>query len=84
MPRHAVRWVTYAEEQRDSLAPDARRALDDKLTLLCTDPRRHGDYSPTRDQWSTHFGDGWDMILCTVEDPGECARKQAFPALGHS
>ncbi|WP_239331616.1 hypothetical protein [Frankia sp. CiP3] len=68
MVRYTARWVTYADEQRRSLSADARQTLDDKLALLCTAPRRYGDYSPTRDQWSTHFGDGWGVVLYTIED----------------
>lgn len=68
MARYTVRWVTYAEQQADSLTPPARHALDETLAVLRADPRRHGDYSPTRDQWSTHFGDGWGVILYTIED----------------
>jgi hypothetical protein len=34
MPKYTVRWVTYAEQQRESLPVDARRELNKLLDLL--------------------------------------------------
>jgi hypothetical protein len=68
MPRYTVRWVTYAEQQRDALPADARRKLDTLLDLLTADPRRYGTYSKREDQWTATFGDGWGVILYTIEE----------------
>ncbi len=44
MARYTIRWVTYAEQQRDSLPAEGRRELDALLDRLADDPRRHGTY----------------------------------------
>jgi mRNA-degrading endonuclease RelE of RelBE toxin-antitoxin system len=67
MARYAVRWVTHAEQQRDSLPPDARAALDQLLDLLTADPRRHGTYSKSDDLWTAPFGP-YGLVAYTIED----------------
>ncbi|WP_239308200.1 MULTISPECIES: type II toxin-antitoxin system RelE/ParE family toxin [unclassified Frankia] len=68
MATYAVRWVDYAREQRDSLSAEARHQLDTALGRLVADPRAHGIYSKPEDQWTATFGDGWGVILYTIED----------------
>ena len=63
-----MRWVTYAEQQRESLPEDARRKLNKLLDLLAVNPRGHGTYSKRDDQWIATFGDGWGLVIYTIED----------------
>lgn len=67
MARFAIRWVTYAEQQRDVLSPTARGELDRLLDQLTADPYRCGTYSKREDQWSATFG-STGVILYTIED----------------
>jgi hypothetical protein len=63
MPRrYTVRFVTYAAQQRDSLPPAGRAALDDRLRELEEDPRQGAEYKASDDRWSTTFG-RWGVIL---------------------
>jgi hypothetical protein len=68
MSTYTVRWVTYAEQQRESLPADARPELDKLLDLLTVDPRGHGIYSKREDQWVATFGDGWGLVIYIIED----------------
>lgn len=67
MARYTVRWLTYAEHQRDTLQSDARRELDALLDRLTADPRRDGSYDKTTEQWTAAFG-GYDILLYSIED----------------
>jgi hypothetical protein len=68
MAAYAVRWVDYARDQRDALPAEARHELDVALRRLVADPRAYGTYSKHEDQWTATFGDGWGVILYTIED----------------
>lgn len=65
--RYTVRFVTYAAEQRDSLPPAGRRALDHRVRELEEDPRRDAEYKASDDTWSTSFGE-WGAMLYLISD----------------
>jgi len=63
----AVRWLTYAEQQRDAVPIRARRDLVTLLDQLSTEPRERGVYDEDHDQWSATFGD-LGMVLYTIDE----------------
>lgn len=63
-----IRWLTFAEAQRDSLPALARQELFEVLDLLSSDPRDHGVYDDTHDQWSATFGH-LGVVLYTIDEP---------------
>jgi hypothetical protein len=65
--RYVVRFVTYAAQQRDSLPPDGRRALDLKVRRLEEDPRQDAEYKTGDGGWSSSFGD-WGTMLYLISD----------------
>lgn len=68
MPRpYTVRLVTHAAQQRDSLPPAGRAALDDRLHELEQDPRHGAEYKASDDRWSTSFG-RWGVVLYLISD----------------
>jgi mRNA-degrading endonuclease RelE of RelBE toxin-antitoxin system len=68
MPRrYTVRFVTYAAQQRDSLPPAGRAALDHRLRELEEDPRQGAEYKTSDVRWSTTFG-RWGVILYLISD----------------
>lgn len=50
-----VVWVSYAEEQFNSLPPRLRHAVMAKVTLLQRDPIRYGTYNKEADNYTTDF-----------------------------
>ncbi|WP_131769402.1 hypothetical protein [Candidatus Protofrankia californiensis] len=56
MARDIIRWVTYAEQQRDALPSEGRRDLDALLNRLADDPYRQGTYDKRTELWRAVFG----------------------------
>lgn len=65
--RYTVRFVTYAAQQRDSLPPAGRAALDRRVRELEEDPRRGAEYKASDDRWTTSFGQ-WGAMLYLISD----------------
>jgi hypothetical protein len=65
--RYTVRLITYAAQQRDSLPPAGRAALDRRLHEFEQDPRQGAEYKASDDRWSTSF-DRWGVILYPISD----------------
>ena len=62
--RYAVRFVTYAEEQRKALSATAREALELKVRQLEEDPYR--DATHKDGAWTSTFGNGTGIILYVI------------------
>ncbi|WP_250287111.1 MULTISPECIES: type II toxin-antitoxin system RelE family toxin [unclassified Frankia] len=67
MARYTVRWLTYAEQLRDSLPPAGRRELDQLLDQLTADPRQHSTCDKYSEQWTAAFG-AYGVLLYSIED----------------
>ncbi|WP_261566885.1 hypothetical protein [Frankia gtarii] len=67
MARYTVRWLTYAEHQRDNLLPTGRRELNRLLDRLTADPRLQGTCDKNSEQWTVAFG-RHGILLYTIED----------------
>ncbi len=66
MARYTIRWVTYAEQQRDALPSEGRRELDVLLNRLVDDPYRQSTYDKRTELWRAVFGYG--LLTYSVED----------------
>ncbi|AEH08129.1 MULTISPECIES: hypothetical protein [Protofrankia] len=66
MARYTIRWVTYAEQQRDTLPSESRHDLEALLNRLINDPRRQGTYDKRTELWRTVFGYG--LLTYSIED----------------
>ncbi|WP_250285311.1 hypothetical protein [Frankia sp. CiP1_Cm_nod2] len=66
MARYTIRWVTYAEQQRDTLPPEGRHELDALLNRLVDDPYRQGTYNKRTELWRAVFGYG--LLTYSIED----------------
>ncbi|WP_131764894.1 hypothetical protein [Candidatus Protofrankia californiensis] len=66
MARYTIRWVTYAEQQRDTLPAEGRRELNALLNRLADDPYRHGTYDKRTELRRAVFGYG--LLTYSVEE----------------
>ncbi len=66
MARYTIRWVTYAEQQRDTLPAAGRRELDRLLDSLAADPRAPDTYNKDTRLWAAAFG--YAILIYSIEE----------------
>lgn len=55
--RYEIRYTTRAEQQKDSLPPDGKRALARLEGQLSSNPRKAGEEAKSEGAWYADFGD---------------------------
>ena len=66
-----VVWVEISTAQHESLPPDSRRQVDDRIHQLQHDPARGSAYDPSTGFWLTDYGDGAGLLTYLLLPAGQ-------------